>query len=447
MSTSYTDHWLDRLRSTRLHPVVEFSLSWVVAVGCVTYYSFHYILMLLMTRRAPSTMTVRIPLVTLTKEERKGYGDDSALLDNILRSWGKGDDEIPDETTLIAKIRESESLRRSCSKLMTTTTRTPTTSHIQPDESRIKQQLQLPPLYRALSVIWNELLKFPTRQEDTTMYAFPLSLIVPIFREDGAAIVRTLQRALSSCDNPNHVQIVLVDAGHCTNLHLISFQGWGQGTIITLTPDPSSGDTGGRGRTLNAGAAHAQGEILTFLHADVILPAHWDRSIRLALSRKITGRGARIIQACVFTYGHDIAGRQRDLPYPWGISAIRFLANFRARVLRLPYGDHVISMPALYFRYLGGYPQQPIMEDYDLMDLLRQRAVILPETVHIIPPPAIAECSVRRWQQYGVVYVTFANAIIVSRYSQGSWSAQDVFHYYYVRRPFETNQIRMKKYS
>jgi hypothetical protein len=85
---------------------------------------------------------------------------------------------------------------------------------------------------------------------------------------------------------------------------------------------------------------------------------------------------------------------------------------------------------------MGGFPMQKIMEDYDLMDLLRQRAKTpeLQECWRIIGPPT-GRCSVRRWQTFGVAYVTLVNALIVYRYSRRSWTADEVFDYYY-KRPF-----------
>ena len=71
------------------------------------------------------------------------------------------------------------------------------------------------------------------------------------------------------------------------------------------------------------------------------------------------------------------------------------------------------------------------MEDYELMDVLRKRAKILPERLIIIPRPT-AKCGVRRWQKYGVVYTTLVNALIVNRYVRG-WSPDEIFTYYYQR--------------
>lgn len=65
------------------------------------------------------------------------------------------------------------------------------------------------------------------------------------------------------------------------------------------------------------------------------------------------------------------------------------------------------------------------MEDYDFVALLRKRGTFVRnhqngyrEELKIIPGPPMV-CSPRRWQKYGVLYVTCVNQKLVSRYSKG----------------------------
>ena len=211
---------------------------------------------------------------------------------------------------------------------------------------------------------------------------------------------------------------------------------WGDFRVVRYTGDE------GRGPCQDFGALHATGRLLTFLHSDTLLPPQWDTKIQqtlLPLCESTTSSNNNrktIVQCCAFAFGHDTE-HLHGLGYPWGIRAIWFLGNMRAYLLSLPYGDHILSMPASFFRHVGGFPSQPIMEDYALMDLLRQRTRVLPnETLRIIPPPT-GRCSVRRWQQWGVVYVTLVNVLIVYRYVAGIWDADDIFEYYYGNRPGE----------
>lgn len=300
-----------------------------------------------------------------------------------------------------------------------------------------------------------------------TSCRFEISLILPAFREDGATVARTLMYAKKHCDRLDAVQVIVVDAGHCIDLEahvLVASQSSAEHSDPILAapnrnnqhrqqqtaPEQRTQDTtcwgdlkvvqytgnGGRGPCQNFGASHATGRFLTFLHSDTVLPRHWDTKVKQALMPPPPFSAAtKVTHACTFSVGHNVSREGLDSrPYPWGIRSILFLGNLRAYLFRLPYGDHILSFPATTFRFLGGFTDQPIMEDYDMMDLLRQRAQILPEQLRIIPPPT-GLCSVRRWQSLGVTYVTLVNALVIHRYAHGGWTAKQVYDYYY-RRPF-----------
>jgi hypothetical protein len=336
-----------------------------------------------------------------------------------------------------------------------------------------------------LRAVWPRLLEFPPIIMDdesslavrlekeeaisTTSDPFDISLIMPAFRETTERIVWTLEKAWRHChDSPKRIQVIIVRVVDATGtqdnnddgrnnddddddarLHNMLVQAgqieaWGDATVVQFRNNDNDENVGGRGPAQNYGASLARGTLLTFLHADTVIPIHWDRKVRetllLSSSSRRRQRGGRrniVVQACAFTFGHQT--EQLDgMPYPWGIRAVWLLGNLRAYLFRLPYGDHIISIPTSYFRYLGGFPNQPIMEDYDLMNLLRQRAAVLPqEGIRIIPPPT-ARCSVRRWQRFGTVYVTLVNALLVHRYTQCGWTADEVYEYYY-ERPTTTN--------
>jgi hypothetical protein len=377
---------------------------------------------------------------------------------------------------------------------------------------------------------------------------FDIAVIVPAFRESGRVLRRTLLTAQDRCRQANRVVVVVVNAGQCTELHLLqqtfaataaadassssstattasssslpssccscqtndptqdtttfvasstSCSGWGAFALIPFQQQQQQQEheqqkqqspCTGRGPTLNYGAAWVQSHIsihnttrrrrkrpliLTFLHADTLLPQDWDVHVQKALGLPNDGIGSgqqengstnpkyMIVQACAFSFGHDLSEEGLSsyhdslsatsslpsssirYPYPWGIRAVQWLGNLRASWARLPYGDHVISMPDVYFHFLGGFPNQPIMEDYELMDLLRQRARIFTSSrsdragvvgyEDIVILPTRAQCSVRRWQKHGVVYTTLVNALIVHRYSRrcNAWTPDDVFDYYY----------------
>lgn len=92
------------------------------------------------------------------------------------------------------------------------------------------------------------------------------------------------------------------------------------------------------------------------------------------------------------------------------------------------------------------------MEDYELIALLRQRVRLLPsfrratatsvvhgcraepsqmeDEVLRIVPGAPALCSPRRWQRFGVVYVTYTNSKLVNLYA-GGMTPDELYRLYY----------------
>lgn len=573
----------------RIMIIMEIVLSWLVCMSCAVYYVLSYLIVETWRMRRIIRHNNRdddelltllsLPLMTESKDFESHGDDDSSiremyqvlqkLLEKEMITSSTKDDDEEDNQQLVQLIRGNQNIRRRVSRFML--------------RMHQCQQQQTPPssssvcyimYYQRLKRIWPQLLKLPhlVRLSETTQSTSPtiddsstttttpsgtpcscqdhnddddhtgreqyrLALIVPAYKESGHALRRTLQVALDHCQNPQQVVVVVVNAGHCTDLQVLkeaSFaassssssslssccccqddkqtnaatNGVGEEhddttSFIAVSSSGSSSSSfgafalipyrdkqqicaAGRGPTLNYGAEWVQSHflsskahhtttttttsaaagiqsrrcpplILTFLHADTLLPRDWDTYVQKALVvRQDDDKKKKVVQACAFRFGHDLSrqglsssssssasGDSHDdyyYSYPWGIRAVQWLGNLRAEWAALPYGDHVISMPAIYFNYLGGFPHQPIMEDYELMDLLRKRARTLnnahnveqeQESIAILP--AQAQCSPRRWQKHGVVYTTLVNALIVHRYSRrdNPWTASDIFDYYY----------------
>jgi rSAM/selenodomain-associated transferase 2 len=162
----------------------------------------------------------------------------------------------------------------------------------------------------------------------------------------------------------------------------------------------------GRGRQLNGGAATASGEILLFLHADTILPADFGAAVRRCLTSPAVVAGA-------FRLGIDGAN--------WSLRLIETLANWRARQMRMPYGDQALFLRRSTFSRLGGFPEQEIMEDFELVRRLRKLGRI--EMLELT-----ASTSDRRWRTLGVARTTLINQAVIigyllgrSPYSLASW--------------------------
>jgi len=181
-----------------------------------------------------------------------------------------------------------------------------------------------------------------------------------------------------------NVEVIVVDGGsQDATADMARSKGW---NVFQSQP--------GRARQMNAGAAVASGEILLFLHADTRLPPGFDTAARLILSRPGVVAGA-------FQLRIDTVRR--------GLRIIEKLANWRASRLGMPYGDQAIFLKADQFRAIGGFPDIPIMEDFELMRRLRRRG-----RVEIAPEAAVT--SARRWEEIGLWRATWINQFCILAY-------------------------------
>jgi hypothetical protein len=88
------------------------------------------------------------------------------------------------------------------------------------------------------------------------------------------------------------------------------------------------------------------------------------------------------------------------------MKGIEFLANFRARRLKLPYGDQALFLKKSTFEEIGGFPETSIAEDYYLVRRLTRRG-----RLGIVPAAAVT--SARRWQSRGLIYTAVINQIMM----------------------------------
>jgi rSAM/selenodomain-associated transferase 2 len=135
----------------------------------------------------------------------------------------------------------------------------------------------------------------------------------------------------------------------------------------------------GRARQMNAGAAAASGDALLFLHADTRLPDGAIQLIDAALAdgRHVWGR---------FDVEFDL--------HSWTMDATAFGMNLRSRLSGIATGDQALFMTRAAFDGVGGFPDQPLMEDVEISSRLRRQS----------PPARIRRpvlTSARRWQSRG----------------------------------------------
>ncbi|MCU0842339.1 MAG: TIGR04283 family arsenosugar biosynthesis glycosyltransferase [Thiobacillaceae bacterium] len=192
-----------------------------------------------------------------------------------------------------------------------------------------------------------------------------LSIVIPA-RNEAIGIVATLA-ALQPLRAAGH-EVILVDGGSR------------DGTLVLAAPfaDRILTAPPGRARQMNAGAALAAGDLLLFLHADTRLPEGAAALVATALGTRTWGR-----------FDVRIAGR------PWLLRGVAWMMNRRSRLTGIATGDQALFVRRAVFTAVGGFPDQPLMEDIELSRRLKRRG----------PPACQRErvvTSGRRWEEQGL---------------------------------------------
>lgn len=185
-----------------------------------------------------------------------------------------------------------------------------------------------------------------------------ISVVVPVLDEE-----RRVEAALRAVAAAGWHEVILVDGG--SGDRTVERARSVPGVRVLESPR-------GRARQMNRGAQAATGEVLLFLHADVVLPGD---------------ARARIVEA--LTDPAVVAGAFRTWTVPDGgkswLAPLLHLGDLRSRYSGLPYGDQAIFVRAGTFRQVGGFPDQPLMEDLELSRRLRRagRIRIVPARVRV----------------------------------------------------------------
>ena len=190
------------------------------------------------------------------------------------------------------------------------------------------------------------------------------SIIVPVLNE--AERIATVLADLAGL-RAQGVELIIVDGGSR------------DGTVAAcaMAADQVLQAPRGRARQMNAGAAAATAPLLIFLHADTRLPDGALAAVQNALSGAVWGR-----------FDVAIAGRSAMLP------VIALMMSWRSRLTGIATGDQAMFMRRDAFEAVGGFPDQPLMEDIELSRRLRR-----------LGPPACLRQRVvtsgRRWDSRG----------------------------------------------
>lgn len=200
-----------------------------------------------------------------------------------------------------------------------------------------------------------------------------LYIIIPAYNEEKALPI-TLSSLVQ--DQRSH-EIVIVDGGSTDRTQDIA-RNTPQVTLLTAPK--------GRASQMNAGAAYAieqstdPNDWLLFLHADTIVPPD-------GLQRLKTLQIDLSVQAGGFF--HKFSGND------WRLRLISWLDNFRCRHSRIIYGDQTLFIRRGLFQQLGGFPNQPILEDVAFCEtLIKHTSPVL------LDPPVVTDS--RKFVKMGI---------------------------------------------
>lgn len=202
------------------------------------------------------------------------------------------------------------------------------------------------------------------------MMQAPLSIVIPTL--DAAEVLPTTTEALLEGVARGLVRELVISDGGSGDETAAAARALGAVRV---------GGPAGRGGQLARGARAAQAPWLLFLHADTHLAPGWCDAVLAHMH-----------------HAPDKAGYFR-LAFRSDARAARIVAgwaNWRARVLGLPYGDQGLLIPRALYDATGGYPDQPLMEDVAMANALTGRLVELPAEARTSPARYEAEGWFRR---------------------------------------------------
>jgi len=128
------------------------------------------------------------------------------------------------------------------------------------------------------------------------------------------------------------------------------------GSMEWLAAQPDVGlvtSARGKGPQQNAGAALADTDVLLFLHADSELPDDAGEKLTAAFA------DPKVAGGCFFV---RFAERR-----PRSLHVLAWAMTVRALLLRHSYGDQALFLRRSIFQRVGGFPDWPLFEDYELV--------------------------------------------------------------------------------
>ncbi len=209
----------------------------------------------------------------------------------------------------------------------------------------------------------------------------PISVIVPTLNAE-KRLGQCLQSLMPGLEAGLIRELIVSDGGSDDATVMIAKE-WG----AEVVSGPAS-----RGGQLRRGCAAAQGQWFLVLHADTELDPNWVGPVVAHLATRRAGW---------FRLAFAKGGLAGSIVAVW--------ANLRSR-LGLPYGDQGMLIPAPLYASVGGYPDQPLMEDVAMARALKG---------HMRAIDAVAITSAAKYHRQGWMRRGARNLWTLARYFVG----------------------------
>lgn len=223
----------------------------------------------------------------------------------------------------------------------------------------------------------------PSRREGVL-----LSIVIPTLNE-----ARNLGNTLTPLQplRTRGVEIIVVDGGSSDETVAIANPLADKVVVLPL-------EQRGRARQMNAGAQSAKGDVLLFLHGDSRLPEGADQAIQEGMARSGRQWGR---------FDLTIEGKHGMFP------VIAWFINHRSRLTGIATGDQGIFLKRRLFTKVGGFPDQPLMEDVEITARLKRLGPPLCLSARMLT-------SGRRWEKHGVWRTIFLMWRLRYQYARGA---------------------------
>lgn len=279
-----------------------------------------------------------------------------------------------------------------------------------------------------------------------------LSLIIAT-RDNAKTISSTLNAIYSNATNKNQLEIIICDA--CSSdktLEVIeTFKDKLTLKLVNIKGDnPHSVPS--RGKALNAGIMHSQGDLILFIRPDIThLPIAFDEIVKNRFKE-----GPSIIM-CSFTLAIEHPNHKEDFAFFHWTKVLELYWYLRTKYTHLPcVGHQCLVVPSNICKRLL-FSEEIVLEEVDFVDRLRKLALSVQMrskitndrkgssgyTTNVVLLPFKIQVSAFRYKQMGVVKYTFLELLAHTLFLQFRFSPHLIFCICYDFIPYLLRRFRM----